>query len=168
MTTGLDNTAIVLIVDDEAFFRQVIVDALATDDISALEAASGSELDDELPIIVEPAVHHKLLTWRNSLLGGGLAMVFLAIVTAGFMYMRSSGIGPVGSLVAKGLIDERSEIMVADFEAEDDMLGRMASEALRVDLSQSDIVRLVNPRTVEGALRRMQVPEGTRIDWHRG
>ena len=72
-------------------------------------------------------MHHKLLTWKNSLLGGGLAMVFLAIVTAGFMYMRSSGIGPVGSLVAKGLIDERSEIMVADFEAEDDMLGRMAS-----------------------------------------
>jgi len=90
--------------------------------------------------------------------------VFLAIVTSGFMYMRNSGIGPVGSLVAKGLIDERSEIMVADFEAEDDMLGRMASEALRVDLSQSNIVRLVNPRTVEGALKRMQLPEGTRVD----
>ena len=84
--------------------------------------------------------------------------MLLALVTAGFMYMRNRGIGPVGSLVAKGLIDERSEIMVADFEAEDDMLGRMASEALRVDLSQSDIVRLVNPRTVEGALRRMQLP----------
>jgi tetratricopeptide (TPR) repeat protein len=119
----------------------------------------------EAPIPVpEPAAHHKLLTWRNSLLGGGLALVFLTVVTAGFMYMRNNGIGPVGSLVAKGLIDERSEIMVADFEAADDMLGRMASEALRVDLSQSDIVRLVNPRTVEGALRRMQVPEGTRVD----
>jgi tetratricopeptide (TPR) repeat protein len=131
---------------------------------AATGAAAGSELDDELSTIPEPAVHHKLLTWKNSLLGGGLALVLLAIVTAGFMYMRNSGIGPVGSLVAKGLIDERSEIMVADFEAEDDMLGRMASEALRVDLSQSDIVRLVNPRTVEGALRRMQVSEGTRVD----
>jgi tetratricopeptide (TPR) repeat protein len=131
---------------------------------SAADAASEPERDDEQRVVSQPAVHHKLLTWKNSLLGGGLAMVFLAIVTAGFMYMRSSGIGPVGSLVAKGLIDERSEIMVADFEAEDDMLGRMASEALRVDLSQSDIVRLVNPRTVEGALRRMQVPDGTRID----
>jgi tetratricopeptide (TPR) repeat protein len=131
---------------------------------AATGAAAGSELDDELSAIPEPAVHHKLLTWRNSLLGGGLALVLLAIVTAGFMYMRNTGIGPVGSLVAKGLIDERSEIMVADFEAEDDMLGRMASEALRVDLSQSDIVRLVNPRTVEGALRRMQVSEGTRVD----
>ena len=131
---------------------------------AATGAAAGSELDDELYTIPEPAVHHKLLTWRNSLLGGGLALVFLAIVTSGFMYMRNSGIGPVGSLVAKGLIDERSEIMVADFEAEDDMLGRMASEALRVDLSQSNIVRLVNPRTVEGALKRMQLPEGTRVD----
>ena len=131
---------------------------------AATGAAAGSELDDELSTIPEPAVHHKLLTWKNSLLGGGLALVLLAIVTAGFMYMRNTGIGPVGSLVAKGLIDERSEIMVADFEAEDDMLGRMASEALRVDLSQSDIVRLVNPRTVEGALRRMQVSEGTRVD----
>jgi len=130
----------------------------------AADAASGSKSGEDSPTIAEPAVHHKLLTWKNSLLGGGLAMVFLAIVTAGFMYMRNNGIGPVGSLVAKGLIDERSEIMVADFEAADDMLGRMASEALRVDLSQSDIVRLVNPRTVEGALRRMQVPEGTRVD----
>ena len=131
---------------------------------AATGAAAGSELDDELSTIPEPAVHHKLLTWKNSLLGGGLALVLLAIVTSGFMYMRNSGIGPVGSLVAKGLIDERSEIMVADFEAEDDMLGRMASEALRVDLSQSNIVRLVNPRTVEGALKRMQLPEGTRVD----
>ncbi len=131
---------------------------------AAANAATGSEPDDEQSLVPAPAVHHKLLTWKNSLLGGGLALLLLALVTAGFMYMRNSGIGPVGSLVAKGLIDERSEIMVADFEAEDDMLGRMASEALRVDLSQSNIVRLVNPRTVEGALRRMQLPEGTRVD----
>ena len=131
---------------------------------TASDAATGSEPDDEQSRVAAPAAHHELLTWKNSLVGGGLALVFLAIVTAGFMYMRNSGIGPVGSLVAKGLIDERSEIMVADFEAEDDMLGRMASEALRVDLSQSNIVRLVNPRTVEGALRRMQLPEGTRVD----
>ncbi len=119
----------------------------------------------EVPIPApEPAAHHKLLTWKNALMGGGLAFVLMAVVTSGFMYMRNNGIGPVGSLVAKGLIDERSEIMVADFEAEDDMLGRMASEALRVDLSQSDIVRLVSPRTVEGALKRMQLAEGTRLD----
>ena len=85
----------------------------------------------------EPDLHpRRLFTWRNALVGGGLAFVLLAVVTTGFMFMRNRGIGPVGSLVAKGLIDERSELLVADFEAESEMLGRMASEALRVDLSQ--------------------------------
>ncbi|MDP2470849.1 MAG: hypothetical protein Q8W46_08285, partial [Candidatus Palauibacterales bacterium] len=107
---------------------------------------------------------HRLFTWRNALLGGAAAFVLLTLVTTGFMFMRNRGIGPVGSLVAKGLIDERSEILVADFDAADEMLGRMASEALRVDLSQSDIVRLVSPRTVEGALDRMQLARGTRLD----
>jgi tetratricopeptide (TPR) repeat protein len=111
----------------------------------------------------ELAPHH-FFTWRKALIGGAAAFVLLTVVTTGFMFMRSRGIGPVGSLVAKGLIDERSEILVADFEAEDDMLGRMAAEALRVDLSQSDIVRLVSPRTVEGALIRMQLPTDTRLD----
>jgi len=111
----------------------------------------------------ELAPHH-FFTWRKALIGGATAFALLAIVTTGFMFMRNRGIGPVGSLVAKGLIDERSELLVADFEAVDDMLGRMAAEALRVDLSQSDIVRLVSPRTVEGALTRMQRPRGTRLD----
>ena len=133
------------------------------------ESAAGAELtasNPELATVSEAdsAAHHKLFTWKNALLGGGLAFVMLAIVTGGFMYMRNAGIGPVGSLVAKGLIDERSEILVADFESPDEMLGRMASEALRVDLSQSDIVRLVNPRTVEGALERMQLDRGIRLD----
>ncbi len=118
----------------------------------------------ESPVGPQPAAHHRLLTWKNALLGGGLALVLLVAVTSGFMFMRNAGIGPVGSLVAKGLIDERSEILVADFQAEDEMLGRMASEALRVDLSQSDIVRLVNPRTVEGAVKRMRLDEGARLD----
>jgi len=107
---------------------------------------------------------HHFFTWRKALIGGAASFVLLTAVTTGFMFMRNRGIGPVGSLVAKGLIDERSELLVADFEADDDMLGRMAAEALRVDLSQSDIVRLVSPRTVEGALTRMQLPRGTRVD----
>ena len=107
---------------------------------------------------------HHFFTWRKALVGGAASFVLLTIITTGFMFMRNRGIGPVGSLVAKGLIVERSELLVADFEAEDDMLGRMAAEALRVDLSQSDIVRLVSPRTVEGALTRMQLPKGTRVD----
>jgi hypothetical protein len=132
---------------------------------SADDAPAGSQ-DPLLARVAEKdeiEAHH-IFTWRKVLIGGAAAFVLLTLVTTGFMFMRSRGIGPVGSLVAKGLIDERSELLVADFEAEDDMLGRMASEALRVDLSQSDIVRLVSPRTVEGALTRMQLPRGTRLD----
>ncbi len=138
--------------------RPAVDDAPASsqDPVPAPVAAPATETDD-----VEA---HHIFTWRRALIGGAAAFVLLTVVTTGFMFMRNRGIGPVGSLVAKGLIDERSELLVADFEAEDDMLGRMASEALRVDLSQSDIVRLVSPRTVEGALTRMQLPTGTRLD----
>ena len=153
---------------------------LGTAAIQARFAAQGGQpYGDDTPMTsLEPApaagveadsaaadleVHH-IFTWKRALLGGGAAFVLLAIVTTGFMFMRNRGIGPVGSLVAKGLIDERSQILVADFEAESEMLGRMASEALRVDLSQSDIVRLVSPRTVEGALARMQRDRGGRVD----
>ena len=153
---------------------------LGTAVIQAKFAAKGLQVaGDEAPAssqvpvsarVAEPSVEaddleaHHIFTWRRALIGGAAAFVLLTLVTTGFMFMRNRGIGPVGSLVAKGLIDERSELLVADFEAEDDMLGRMASEALRVDLSQSDIVRLVSPRTVEGALTRMQLPTGTRLD----
>ena len=137
---------------------------------AAGDDAPASSQDPVSARVAEPAVEaadreaHHIFTWRRALIGGAAAFVLLTIITTGFMFMRSRGIGPIGSLVAKGLIDERSELLVADFEAEDDMLGRMAAEALRVDLSQSDIVRLVSPRIVEGALTRMQLPTGTRLD----
>jgi len=131
-----------------------------------MAAARAEPVDSQRPAspMPEQEAHHRLLTWKNAIVGGGLALVLLIVVTGGFMFMRNNGIGPVGSLVAKGLIDERSEILVADFEAEDEMLGRMASEALRVDLSQSDVVRLVNPGTVEGVMERMQLDDGVRLD----
>jgi tetratricopeptide (TPR) repeat protein len=101
----------------------------------------------------------KLFTWRNALLGGGLAFVLLAIVTAGYMFMRDRGIGPVGSLVASGLLEERAAIVVADFVGEDPSLTRAATQAFRVDLSQSERVRLVEPATLDDALARMELPE---------
>jgi tetratricopeptide (TPR) repeat protein len=130
---------------------------------SSAVAPTGREAPTQQEGADDLEVHH-IFTWRRALLGGAAAFVLLTAVTTGFMFMRNRGIGPVGSLVAKGLIDERSQILVADFEAESEMLGRMASEALRVDLSQSDIVRLVSPRTVEGALARMQRDRGSRVD----
>ncbi len=98
----------------------------------------------------------RLFTWRNALAGGALAFVLLAVVTTGFMFMRTRGIGPVGSLVAKGLIDERSPIILADFVADDPGLSRAATEAFRVDLSQTRIVKVAERSSLEPALERMQ------------
>ena len=98
----------------------------------------------------------RLFTWRNALLGGGLAFVMLAIVTGGFMYMRNAGIGPVGSLVASGLLEDRAPIVIAEFESPDASIGAAATEALRIDLAQSDIVEVVEPAALVGALERME------------
>jgi tetratricopeptide (TPR) repeat protein len=106
----------------------------------------------------------RLFTWRNALLGGAGAFVLLALVTSGFMYMRTRGIGPVGSLVAKGVLEERGKVILADFQASDPEIARATTEAFRVDLAQSDIVTLVEPDSIEDALRRMGQPGEGRLD----
>ncbi len=100
-----------------------------------------------------------LFTWKNAFVGGAAAFILLAAVTGGFMVMRNRGIGPVGSLVASGLLEEKAAILVADFAGDDPSLARAATQAFRVDLSQSELVRVVEPATLDGALRRMQLPE---------
>ncbi|MCL7983109.1 MAG: hypothetical protein M8862_11335, partial [marine benthic group bacterium] len=88
-------------------------------------SAANPEVSGETPTIATanaamavdaPPEVRRLFTWRNALVGGGLAFLFLALVTGAFMYMRNSGVGPVGSLVAKGVLDERSPILLADIE----------------------------------------------------
>ena len=118
---------------------------------SAAEEAPGSAPDTP--------IKHGLLTWKNALLGGGLAFVLLAVVTSGFMFMRDRGIGPVGSLVASGLLEEKAAIVVADFAGDDPSMARAATQAFRVDLSQSELVKLVEPATLDDALARMELPE---------
>jgi tetratricopeptide (TPR) repeat protein len=129
-----------------------------------LETAEGSAVktsgtDEGTAPHYGSTAHHKLLTWKNALLGGGLAFVLLAVVTSGFMFMRDRGIGPVGSLVASGLLEEKAAIVVADFAGEDPSLARAATQAFRVDLSQSELVKLVEPATLDEALARMELPE---------
>jgi len=98
----------------------------------------------------------RMFTWKNALLGGGLAFVLLAVVTGGFMYMRNAGIGPVGSLVASGLLEDKAPIVIAEFESPDASIGAAATEALRIDLAQSEIVDVVDPAALVGALERME------------
>ncbi|MEK6253710.1 MAG: tetratricopeptide repeat protein, partial [Gemmatimonadales bacterium] len=89
--------------------------------------------------------------------------MLLTVVTTGFMFMRNRGIGPVGSLVAKGMLEEQAAIVIADFVADDPSLARAVTQAFRVDLSQSELIKVVEPATLDEALARMELPEDQAI-----
>jgi tetratricopeptide (TPR) repeat protein len=96
-------------------------------------------------------------TWRRALVGGGAGFAGLAVIATVYMAMRLLGIGPVGTLVASGVLDEQDRLILADFEnrTEDSALGGSLTEALRVGLSQSRVIKLVDASTVGQALGRM-------------
>jgi eukaryotic-like serine/threonine-protein kinase len=100
---------------------------------------------------------HGLLTWRRSLAAGVGAFVLLGLAGAGYTAMRVLGIGPVGTLVAKGVIDPRDRIVLADFRnaTPDSLLGGVVTEAMRVDLLRSSVIRLAEPADVQHALDLM-------------
>jgi len=108
------------------------------------------------PTAAHPAA--SWLTWRRAITGGGLAFTGLATVAALYTAMRLLGIGPVGTLVASGALKERQPIVLADFEnhTRDSTLGPALTEAFRVDLSQSPIIRLVDPTDIKSTLSLMQ------------
>ena len=99
-----------------------------------------------------------LFNWRNALLGGVGAFTVLGIGTAAWLVMRTAGIGAAGTLVAKGVLDEKDTILLADFENStgDPALGDVVTEALRVDLSQSAAIDLADRAFVSAALERME------------
>ena len=107
------------------------------------------------------AVAKGWLTWRRALMGGVLAFAVLGVTTAGYMGMRAAGIGPVGSLVAAGVLDAREPIILADFESSsgDAELATITTEAFRIDLAQSSIVSLLPPDERAQAIARMDRAE---------
>src|SRR5438552_2943182 len=106
------------------------------------------------------------LTWRRALVSAGSGFGLLALVTATHAAMRQLGIGPVGTLVASGVLAQRDRLVLADFEnrTRDSTLGPSLTEALRVDLAQSGVIRLLDAATVGPALGRMGRPRATPLD----
>jgi len=120
-----------------------------------------------LPFVVATALGlSRWLTWRRTLAGAGLAFGALAVGAAGYMAMRLLGIGPVGTLVASGVLKNREPLILADFEnrAPDSTLGLSLTAAFRVDLSESPTVRLMDGTAIAAALRRMERPATTPLD----
>jgi len=132
--------------------------------VGGLEAAAATHGEpDGLPERA-PAGTRRLLTWRNALGGGVLAFALLGLVTIGWIVARTLGIGAAGTLVAKGVLDEQTTILVTEFASPDSLLARAATEAFSIDFSDSRVVRVASPSTVKAALERMELEPGTVVD----
>jgi tetratricopeptide (TPR) repeat protein len=108
----------------------------------------------------------RFFTWRRAIMGGGLAFGALALVATGYTAMRLMGIGPVGTLVAAGVIEEGETVILADFEdrSGDSTLAASVTEALRIDLAQSPVMELMDAQSVREALGRMNREPVSRVD----
>jgi eukaryotic-like serine/threonine-protein kinase len=104
-----------------------------------------------------------ILTWRRAITAGVLAFALLGLGVTGFMGMRALGVGPMGSLAARGELDKRDPILIEEFGSStgDSALARVMTEAFRVDLSQSPFMSLVDRAGIRFALERMDRPDTT-------
>jgi tetratricopeptide (TPR) repeat protein len=107
------------------------------------------------------------VSWKRTWMGGAIAVGAFVVLVVGWMVMRALGIGPAGSLLGAGKLGAGDQIILVDFAspAGDSTLGLTVTEAVRADLSQSTLFR-VFPRlaTVE-AMRLMQRPTNSRVDF---
>ncbi len=107
----------------------------------------------------------RLLTVRNAVIGGFCAFAGLIVFTGAFAVMRATGVGPAATLVSSGVLSERDQLIVSDFESRtaDSKLSQSVTELFRIDLSQSPVIRLMQTPRITEALERMQLPTDTSL-----
>ena len=107
------------------------------------------------------------VSWRRAAMGGAVAIAGFVLLIGGYMVLRAMGIGPAGSLLAAGTLAQDAKILVADLQspASDTTLGPVVTDAFRTALGQSQSVTVVQAAAVRDALRRMERPADTRIDF---
>ena len=95
---------------------------------------------------------------RVAVIAASLAAVTALLVGAAAVSLRTAGEPAEPSLVATGALAPRDRIIIAEFadRAGDRSLAAAVTEAFRVDLAQSPLVRVLTPNEVRAALARMQ------------
>jgi tetratricopeptide (TPR) repeat protein len=106
------------------------------------------------------------VSWRRTTRGGFIAFGAFALLVTVFMGLRAFGIGPAGSLLGAGVISNSDQLVIADFSiaGADTVLARAVTEAIRTDLGQSNVMRVVPASTVNQTLVLMQKTPGSRVD----
>ncbi len=97
-------------------------------------------------------------TLRGAMMGGVLAFGALGLGAAGFMFLRAQGIGPFATLMTSGALNQRDPIIIADFEnrTADSLLGQSVTEALRIDLTRSTVIRVAQAGDITATLSQMR------------
>jgi tRNA A-37 threonylcarbamoyl transferase component Bud32/tetratricopeptide (TPR) repeat protein len=106
------------------------------------------------------------VSWYRTARRGAYAMGLFSVMVAGFMGMRAAGIGPFGSLMAKGSFTERDLVLLTDFRTNgaDSALGRAVSDIVREALSTSSALTMVSPAAVAATLGRMRRSSAAQLD----
>lgn len=114
---------------------------------------------------IHAAVRAGEFTGRKAIQGGMIAIGAVVLVAAAFVAAGIFGIGPGATLLTKGRLGSNAGLVLAEFETtgSDSTLSGAILEALRVDLSQSIAIRLVQGPDIADALRRMGKPASTRL-----
>ncbi len=130
------------------------------------ESPGSASAEEEPQGARDPRRPGGLLTWRNAALGGLVAFALLGGGVGAWAGMRTLGVGSAGTLVAKGLLENRARVVVADFaaSADDASLARTVTEAFRIDFAESPVVRVADPAAVVEALKRMERDASTPLD----
>lgn len=104
-----------------------------------------------------PILRFGRMTFRRAALGGSVMLCLWVMVVGSFMASWAFGIGPAASLLAAGTLSQSDPVLIADFKnrSRDPMLASTVTEAVRLDLSQSNVIRVVDRDDVQDALERM-------------
>ncbi|MDH3206701.1 MAG: hypothetical protein OEO79_08815 [Gemmatimonadota bacterium] len=114
----------------------------------------------------EPTRHgaEGLLTWRNALIGAVGAFALLGLSTGGYLVMWTLGIGPLGNLVAQGVITDGERVILADFtDGTGEGYADPITEALRIDLLEAAVFDVVDDSEIRPALEFMRVESGAAL-----
>ena len=107
------------------------------------------------------------VSWRRTWIGGAYAIGAFVLGVGLYMVLRAMGIGPVGSLMGAGTLQQNEQILVSDFEssAPDTTIAPVVTDAFRTALAQSRSVVVADPTALREVLRRMQKSPNTKIDF---